>query len=260
MSTDGPNLIKFGWSIVRTLATVEKPAPTGNGSVDHSLLRSILAHMDGDVRDRLADAEDDLAQYLDSMAAVEPDTLSRAEALAFWLNVYNAAAMRLAARALATDISTVLGVPGAFTSPALTVAGESLSLDNIEHGKVRRFRDPRVHAGLVCGSISCPTLRGEPFGPNVDRELDLQMRAFLAAGAAVVDRGANRLTLSPIFSWFGADFTRPRRMPTLLPANAGDVASALTAWLDPPVADWVQSANPDVRFADYNWLVGCTVG
>ena len=57
--------------------------------------------------------------------------------------------------------------PGAFDAPWAMVGGESLSLNDIEHGKIRRFRDPRIHAALVCGSVSCPTLRYEPFGEDL---------------------------------------------------------------------------------------------
>ena len=46
-------------------------------------------------------------------------------------------------------------------------------LDDIEHGKVRRFGDPRIHSALVCGSVSCPTLRFEPYeGDRLDASAD----------------------------------------------------------------------------------------
>jgi hypothetical protein len=61
-----------------------------------------------------------------------------------------------------TPGGSVLRMPGAFSAPFVTVAGERLSLDAIEHAKIRRFADPRIHAALVCGSVSCPTLRPPP--------------------------------------------------------------------------------------------------
>ena len=90
------------------------------------------------------------------------------ERLAFWLNLYNAGALALAADTLSAGENTVLRIPGAFDAPWAMVGGESLSLNDIEHGKIRRFGDPRIHAALVCGSASCPTLRYEPFGDNLE--------------------------------------------------------------------------------------------
>ena len=40
--------------------------------------------------------------------------------------------------------------------------------------------DPRLHACIVCASISCPNLRMEAFRPDtVDQQMDQQMRDFL---------------------------------------------------------------------------------
>ena len=89
--------------------------------------------------------------------------------------------------------------------------------EEIEHAKIRRFRDPRIHAALVCGSVSCPTLRREPFsGAGIDAQLEAQMRSFLEHGGAVADRPSNALSLSRVMLWYGGDFTRPNRMPTNL--------------------------------------------
>ncbi|NIR60830.1 MAG: DUF547 domain-containing protein, partial [Gammaproteobacteria bacterium] len=76
---------------------------------------------------------DDLVLYRTRLEAVAPDTLTRDEALAYWLNLYNAGALDLAAASVATRSPSVLRVPGGFRRPWATVAGEALSLDAIEH-------------------------------------------------------------------------------------------------------------------------------
>ena len=193
------------------------------------------------------------------MERVDPDTLSRDGALAFWLNLYNAGALALAADALENGETTVLRIPGAFDTPWVTIAGEPLSLNDIEHGKIRRFGDPRIHAALVCGSASCPTLRYEPFGDDVGAQLDDQMRSFLAAGGAGVDRDTGTLQLSRIFLWYGGDFVRPRRMPTWLPARRRDLTRAVARWLPPDDADWALASHPTIEFADYDWGLACSI-
>jgi len=199
-------------------------------------------------------------EYLAAMSAVDPDDLDAGEALAFWINVYNAGALALARRAYGEEAGTVLRVPGAFSRPFIDIAGERLSLDDVEHGKVRRFGDPRVHAALVCGSASCPTLRGEPYrGAELGAQLDDQMRRFLASGGARFSASPDRIALSRVFKWYGADFTRPRRMPTLLPTTRRRVFDALRPWIDPELAARKEEGLPTVEFQRYDWALGCTV-
>lgn len=258
-SSTSPNVLRAGWSILTSLIRVRAPQPQGDGFVDHSRFGSILESLHGDVIRRLPAAGEELAAYLEEMGSVDPDTLTVGESLAFWINVYNAAALELGAGAERDGVPTVFGIPGAFTSPAVMIAGETLSLDQIEHAKVRRFGDPRIHAGLVCGAMSCPTLRREPYTGGVDSQLDDQMRRFLADGALVVTPADEHVTLSPIFAWFGRDFVKPHRMPTLLPAPRRAVLAALTPWMGEDIAEWIEGAEPSISFSSYDWRLGCAI-
>ena len=209
----------------------------------------------------MAGRREQLHRYRDHVAVIDPDSLNRREALAYWLNLYNAGALDVAASASIRGDGSVLRVPGAFRSPWVTVAGEALSLDAIEHGKIRRFCDPRIHGALVCGSASCPTLRYEPYaGSAVDRQLDDQFRSFLASGGAVADTAAGVLRLARVFLWYGGDVTRPHRMPTWLPARRRILSVALLPWLDHETAAFVRTRSPRVEFQDYDWSLACTIG
>lgn len=258
--TKGPNPIVVGWSVLRSLATVRRPAPFGAGALSHDSLRRPLGRLAGEGSGVLGHLEKDLTVYLDELRGHNPDNLTRDEALAFWINLYNAGALILAGRAQRSDEHSVLGVPGGFQSGFVSVEGENLSLDDIEHGKLRRFGDPRIHAALVCGSVSCPTLRGEPYvGSSLRGQLDDQLRHFLAAGGCSVDRAGRVVRLSRVFLWFGADFVRPHRMPTFLPASRSSVLAALTPWLEPEISDWIASTRPRVEFQSYDWGLRCAV-
>lgn len=252
---DGPNPLKVAWNIFRVLNTTKKPNPTGIGSVDHSQLAEILevlAH--GDLA-AVAAREEHLTAYIAKMSTVDPDTLSRDEALAFWLNLYNAGALRLAAEAERSGIESVLRVPGGFDRGIVAVAGEELSLDAIEHGKIRRFGDPRIHGALVCGSVSCPTLRRNPYsGDGLDGVLNEQMSQFLSQGAAIAD-GDDGLKLSRVFLWYGSDFVRPRRMPTFLPASKKAALGAINEWIPDDL-----SGRTKVSFQPYHWGLRCSIG
>ena len=193
----------------------------------------------------LADVRGDLDAYIGRLAETDPDQLSRDEALAYWLNLYNAGALSLAAEAFVAGEESVLRVPGAFSRPFVDVSGRKLSLDAVEHAKIRRFGDPRIHSA-------------EPYqGDRIEEQLDDQMRVFLRSGGAVVsDRG---LLLSRVFLWYGADFVRPARMPTWIPAPPRKVVASLRPWMEPEVRASFDRLER-VDFQPYDWGLRCSVG
>jgi hypothetical protein len=201
-----------------------------------------------------------LRDYRDRLQHVDPDRLDRNHALAYWVNLYNAGALDLAAATVASGMESVLRLPGGFQRPWAEVAGESLSLDAIEHAKIRRFGDPRIHGALVCGSASCPTLRYEPYdGAHLDEQLDAQLRSFLISGGARPDRESGKLVVSRVLLWYGGDFTRPHRMPAWLPAGKRRLLSAVTPWLDPEVVRWTKQSNATLAYQPYSWSLACAV-
>ncbi len=236
------------------------PRTFGSAGVDHTGLEPVLGALAGGGTPALGRVRHDLDRYLAGLSVLDPTTLSRAEALAYWLNLYNAGALKLVARAFDEGSESVLAVPGGFDANVAEIAGERLSLDGIEHGKIRRFCDPRIHAALVCGSVSCPTLRYEPYrGDDIESQLDDQVRRFLSAGGARIDADSRTVHLSRVFLWYGGDFVRPERMPTWLPARRGALVRSLLPWLDEP-AGWLASGSASVAFQPYDWGLRCSVG
>ncbi|MDJ0791520.1 MAG: DUF547 domain-containing protein [Acidimicrobiia bacterium] len=257
--SDSPNLAIVAASMLRA-QRVRRPRPHGDATVDHGDLQPVLHDLATGGISSLRENREQLEAYRDRLGDEDPDRMPAAEALSFWINLYNAGALHAAARALEDGASTVFRVPGAFTRTWAFVEGEALSLDDIEHGKVRRFGDPRIHAALVCGSISCPTLRYEPYtGKNLDTQLDDQMRTFLAMGGAQLDRVDNRISLSRIFLWYGRDFTRPDAMPAMTPASAARVRDTVAWWLPADDRDYVWDREPEVDFMPYDWGLACSV-
>lgn len=256
---DGPNPLSAAWSMLRA-RRLRTPRPEGSGEVDHAALARVLDTLQSEGVQSLSAGAEDLEAYRDVLSSIDPDTLTRPESLAYWINLYNAGALHRAGQAYAQAYGSVLRVPGAFSAPWATVATETMSLDDIEHGKIRRFGDPRIHGSLVCGSVSCPTLRNEPFtGALLDKQLDDQMRSFLASGGARLDRASSILHLSKILHWYGGDFVRPQRMPTMIPVAFSSTSLAITPWLEPLDAAYVIVEKPKVVFAPYDWGLGCSV-
>lgn len=252
---DAPNPVAVAISILRVLASVSRPTFGSESGPPSHVLAGVLDSVAESGMKGLVGRVDDLDAFIEEMSRVEATALARDDALAYWINLYNGGALRLAATASSTDSATVLRVPGGFSARFVAVEGEALSMDAIEHAKIRRFKDPRIHGALVCGSVSCPTLRRIPYsGMGLDGQLDHQMRAFLSGGGASYDRGSESLDLSRVFLWYGGDFVRSRRMPTFIPASKRRLIRALRPWLGDEVAD-----APNVRFQSYDWGLRCAI-
>ena len=259
--TSGPNPVVAAWSMIRA-RRVPPPQPDSQSTivVDHSTLATVLDAFVSSGIASLSDSATTLESYRGFLEVLDPDDMAPAEALAFWMNLYNAGALRAAGFAFDEDMGSVLRVPGAFSERWATVSGTELSLDDIEHGKIRRFGDPRIHGALVCGSASCPTLRAEPFaGATLDHQLDDQLRFFISHGGGSVGRVDNTVRLSSVFKWYGRDFTSPQTMPNLAPASTARLRDTVAHWFSTDDAAYIWANQPNVVFMPYDWGLGCSV-
>jgi hypothetical protein len=144
--------------------------------------------------------------------------MARAEAFAYWANLYNALTLKVVldrypVRSIRDIRST--GVPldpkgwtGPWRTRLVTVEGRRMSLDDIEHETMRpTFRDPRVHYAVNCASIGCPNLWPRAWrAATLDRELDDAASAFVKHPRGVTVMPDGRLRISSIYSWFREDF------------------------------------------------------
>lgn len=155
-----------------------------------------------------------LASYVERLAAAPVDRLNRAEQRALWINLYNALTVRTVLAHYPVRSIRDIGIsPGLFSigpwgRKLVTVAGESLSLDDIEHRILRPiWRDPRLHYAVNCASLGCPNLQRTAFtAANTERLLDEAARAYIRhPRGARIDNG--RLIVSSLYVWFREDFS-----------------------------------------------------
>ena len=259
MSQTGPDLITVVRSWIHAV-TRRRPSPEGHSTgPDHAGFAPVLNAVASGGLAGLRDAADELDAYRAFLLDADPDVFDRSGALAFWLNLYNAEALALALEGMEAGHGSLLEMDRAFSRPVTQIAGEGLSLDDIEHGKVRRFHDPRIHAALTCASFSCPSLPAEPFrGNDLDARLDTAMREYLEE-SVVVDFPDRRVALSRVFKWFGGDFVRPGRMPLILPARKRSIVRNLAPWLPAELSEWIEQAGPAIEFLPYDWSLACRV-
>ncbi|MEM9782634.1 MAG: DUF547 domain-containing protein [Pseudomonadota bacterium] len=152
-----------------------------------------------------------LKGYVEALQRVQPTTLSRPAAMAYWFNLYNAVTIDLVLDAWPVDsIKEVRGGlfnTGPWTDEVVRVEGQDLSLDDIEHGIMRPvWRDPRIHYGVNCASIGCPDLATKPFASaNLEAMLNAGARTYTAhPRGARIESGD--VTVSTIYDWFSEDF------------------------------------------------------
>ena len=168
-------------------------------------------------------AEIELAIGLLALAPAEAVPIGEPARRAFWINVYNVLA-RHAVRARSSTAWYDWLEP---FRTVYTVAGEQLTLDQIEHGllrdnarppvfPLRALRagdprlgwgvplDPRIHFALRCGAVSCPPIRRYD-ADQLEGQLELAAAAFLAA-ESTFDAAAAVVVTSRILSFYAADF------------------------------------------------------
>jgi hypothetical protein len=102
-----------------------------------------------------------------------------------------------------------MDVAGFFDKTKHLVAGETLTVNDIENTKIRKKSDdPRIHFALVCAAGSCPPLINEAyFADKLDRQLDERTKANLNDDTFIrVDKETKKVYLSEIFKWYKDDF------------------------------------------------------
>ncbi len=140
---------------------------------------------------------------------------------AFWINIYNAYYQILRSQGHQK--------PAIYTARLFDIAGQSFSLDDVEHGILRRFKykyslgflsnifvkrrikrlavdqlDYRIHFALNCGAKSCPPIAFYD-GEKIDTQLDLATQSYLEAESEF-DHNHKVLRTTALFKWFLADF------------------------------------------------------
>jgi hypothetical protein len=154
-----------------------------------------------------------LGDYVDRLSSIRVSGYSRPEQFAYWVNLYNALTVQLVLDHYPVesirdiDISPGLFADGPWRKRLVTVEGEALTLDDIEHRILRPvWNDPRIHYAVNCAALGCPNLQAMAFtAENAERLLEAGARDYINdPRGARIEQG--RLTVSSIYSWFRADF------------------------------------------------------
>ena len=163
-----------------------------NGKVDYQSLKSNFKEID---------------MLYNSLQSVDIKILTDNEVKAFYINAYNIIVIHQITKYF--PLKSALDRNGFFDKVKHNIAGENLTLDQIEKGKViLKFRDPLVHFAFSCAAIGCPELANFAFMPN---QLDTQLNeraqnSINNPGLIKVDKNKKQVNLSMIFKWYEKDF------------------------------------------------------
>ncbi len=158
---------------------------------------------------------------------------------AFWLNAYNF--LVIAGVVEHYPVSSPMDIPGFFKEAPRVAAQQNITLDQIEHQKLRAaYPDPRVHFALICAADGCPKMAGYAFLPEkLDEQLDQRTRAALNDPAFIrLDPDQKQVLVSQIFNWFAGDFL----------AEAPTIIAYINRFRDAPIPRDYQ-----LRYYEYNW-------
>lgn len=176
---------------------------------------------------------------------------TREQQLAFWINAYNIFAIDMVVRNL--PLKSIRDIGNLFwpvwKRTAGNVDGAPVTLDAIENQTLRPMGDPRIHAAIVCASLSCPSLRRTPYTPGaIESELDASARNWLANSkkGMAIERKQNQVRVSKIFDWFEKDFSA-----------VGGVPAFLARYAPPGDQGWLQQQGRSarIRYFDYDWAL-----
>lgn len=215
-------------------------------------------------------ADPDFATFVSSLETAVTAGLDRNQTYALFMNGYNALAMKMIIYhpcsglllghctpwskpiKSITDIGVgIREVDTVWLLDAGKIGGKTYSLQAIENflRKPEPFaEDSRLHACIVCASVSCPNVRQEAFRPErLDSQMDEQLRDMVGneLKGLKLRRESKELYLSKIFSWYAEDFE----------AEAGSVVDFILPAIEAEDDRAYIASNKDLslKYFDYDW-------
>jgi hypothetical protein len=237
---------------------VAQPASDPDAVYDVLLKRYVTPHTDGinriDFERWKATAADraDLSRYVKEQGARQPSKMTKAEAFAYWVNLYNAIHMDVVLEHYPVRaFSEIPSRDGPWKDKRIKIEGRSLSLDEMKSDVLRPvLNDARVHYAVNCASFGCPRLMPRAWrAATLDADLEAAARAFINHPRGVTMLPSGDIQVSSIYIWYAADF-------------GGDPAAVIAhirRYADPSLA---QHLTPTRKLVDggYDWSLVTDTG
>ena len=182
--------------------------------------------------------------YVEALAAPLPADTPRNEQLAFYINAYNALAIKGILDGQSP--SSLLGRYKYFKGTEYDIGGQQMNLYDLEREVIIPYGEPRIHFAIVCASASCPPLRAEAYTANrLEAQLEDQARVFLGdTSKNYFEPDRRTARLSKIFDWFPEDFA----------GHSGSVQEYVAQYVsDPDIAAALRARDYKIKYLKYDW-------
>ncbi|MEL6718985.1 MAG: DUF547 domain-containing protein [Bacteroidota bacterium] len=179
-----------------------------------------------------------LEAYLQELANNPPKSdWKRNEAMAYWINAYNANTIKLIVDNY--PVKSIMDLYGgkAFDRKWIKIGDKTYSLNNIENDILRpRYKDARIHFAVNCAAKSCPPIHNRAWtATNLNGTLQAKAKAFIN-NAQFNSISKSSVELSKIFEWYAGDF--------------GNIITYLNKYAATEIKD-----NAKVGYKEYNWAL-----
>ena len=252
----------------KAILTAENYAADTDKAFDHTLWNDILQECVAsgnrirdiplhtfDYQKLVSDKElnEKFESYLEKLATANLESLHLNHQLALLMNAYNALCINLIVQHMKSHSNSppksILDLKDGSTAvwdvPCGRLCGDNkMTLSILEHKWLRAvWSDARLHACIVCASVSCPDLREEAYrgDDSLDDQMTDQMRQWMANDKkGLAFSTDDSVYVSQIFNWFHDDF-KP------------NVREFLEPYLQSEKDRLRWNAKPNRQYFEYDW-------
>lgn len=202
------------------------------------------------------------------------DAWSKDDQEAFWLNGYNALVLRtvidaypIRGRSSQYPPKSIRQIPGAFETMKHRIAGQPLTLDEIEKNVIAKFGDARLLLALGRGAIGSGRLRSEAYqGADLDNRLEEVLKEWATRVNCIkVDPANATLDVTPLVSWRESVFVQSyaaRGGPRW--SNRSPVERAVAAMVYPYLffteKEFLAANTFKMQYGEFDWRLNDLTG
>lgn len=232
---------KLTFCTLLCLLTVLAMPAKASGGFYTSVTELLQAHVrQGQVNySSLRQQQAQLQRVLRQVATYDLSKASNSARKAFYINAYNLLVLQQVLEHY--PLQSVMDVKGFFDEKTYMVAGERLTLNELEKQKLLKpYPDARLHFALVCAAKSCPPLRDTAYTPaEVEQQLQDQAERTLQS-STFIKTGKGQVLVSEILKWYADDFLQE--------------APSLLAYINRYRKNKIP-ANTKLSYYTYNWAL-----
>lgn len=247
----------WAWCLGQPMSSLAPTRPIGGNAVHAAELSTTQLYPNhaawGELLDQYVDKDGNvnyqgfkkdvgsLESYLEVLSKNVPTPAwDRNQTLAFYINLYNAATVKLIVDHY--PVESIKDIPSRWKKKWIPLGDQRVSLNYVEHSVLRTMNEPRIHFAINCASYSCPKLLNVPFTAQSMERLLSKAAVDFVNDKKRNDFFGGKAKLSKIFKWYKGDFT-----------TDGALLDYVNTYLENPV-----SQNAKVEYLDYDWSLNET--